>query len=156
MSEIDIEQRISAGAIIIENGQILLVRDIGRNGKSFLVAPGGGALDGENVKQTAIREVKEETGLDVNPYKILFVEDLISSWIRGLKIWFLSRLTGGQLERTEGAIEDGIIEARWYRREELKGEIVYPQLLLDTDWELFFENTWETRHLVQNTADADF
>lgn len=49
-----------------------------RHGRSFLVGPGGRVEASESIIHAIAREVKEETGLDVNPYKILFIEDLIS------------------------------------------------------------------------------
>ena len=50
--------------IIIEKGKILLVHRI-KKGKEYYVVPSGGIEKGENIGQAAVREVKEETGLDV-------------------------------------------------------------------------------------------
>lgn len=142
-----LEHRISAGAIIIRKGQILLVRYKNSDGDSCLVGPGGGALNDEGINQTVIREVREETGLEVSPQKILFVEDLICRRYRTMKTWFLCDVVGGKLDRTQGAIEEGIVEAKWYRKEQLRGEIVYPSILMTHDWDIFFKNSWETRYL---------
>ena len=91
--------RIAAGAIIIQGEKILLVRYNDRHGGSYLVGPGGGVhSDDESVTQALTREVKEETGLEVSPYKLLLIEDLLSSRHRMVKIWFLSSTIGGQLE----------------------------------------------------------
>jgi 8-oxo-dGTP pyrophosphatase MutT (NUDIX family) len=68
--------------------------------KSFLVGPGGGVLSNEGINQAVVREVREETGLEVNPYKILFVEDLLSRRHRIVKIWLLCKLNDGQLTNT--------------------------------------------------------
>jgi len=38
--------------------------------------PGGGIDEGENSKQALIREIKEETGIDITPYKIELVDDI--------------------------------------------------------------------------------
>jgi 8-oxo-dGTP diphosphatase len=70
------EHRISAGAIIIQDDQILLVRYKHSDGKSFLVGPGGGVLSDEGINQAVVREVREETGLEVSPCKILVPEKL--------------------------------------------------------------------------------
>ena len=72
------EFRISAGAIVFDEGRILLVRYAGQSGTSYLVAPGGGVLIDEGTRHAAAREVLEETGLEILPGKILFVEDLLS------------------------------------------------------------------------------
>lgn len=87
------EQRIAAGAIIIQEEKILLVRYNERHRRSYLVGPGGGVhSDDESITQALMREVKEETGLEVSPCKLLFVEDLLSSCYRMVKIWFLCNI----------------------------------------------------------------
>lgn len=53
----------SASAIVTdEQGRILLVK---RRDNTLWALPGGGHDIGETIEQTAVREVKEETGLDV-------------------------------------------------------------------------------------------
>ena len=148
------EHRISTGAIIIQEDNILLVRYNDRNNKSYLVGPGGGVhSNDESITQALKREVKEETGLEVNPFKLLFVEDLLSSRYRHIKIWFLCSVTGGQVEKTQGAINEGIIEVRWYRRDELINEVVYPPVILDESWQSFFTDSFESRYLELRIAD---
>ena len=152
----DRELRISAGAIVIQDERILLVRHgAARHGRDFLVGPGGGVENDESVSQAAVREVKEETGLDVTPDKLLLIEDMVSPQKRVIKTWFLCKLTGGKLVKTQSAIDDGIIEAGWYSREELRDEVVYPSILVDTDWQMFLQDGWETRYLESKVADDD-
>jgi 8-oxo-dGTP diphosphatase len=141
------EHRISVGAIVIQEERILLVRYKNSSGDSFLVGPGGGTENDEPVTQTVEREVREETGLEVSPQKILFIEDLLSGRFRMVKIWFLCNLIGGQLEHTQGATEEGITEARWYRKDQLYNEIVYPSILLSQNWDAFFKDDWESKYL---------
>ncbi len=147
------EHRISTGAIIIKDNKILLVRYAYRQGKTNLVAPGGGVNNEEGLSQAVVREVKEETGIEIVPEKILCVEDLYSRKYRMVKVWFLCKMVGGQLEKTQGAIDETIIEAKWYTKEELKNEVVYPQIITNFDWELFFKGNWETRYLELKYAD---
>ncbi len=148
------EHRIAAGAIIIQNEKILLVRYNDRQKKSYLVGPGGGVhSDDENIAQALKREVKEETGLEVNPLKILFIEDLLSRRYRMIKIWFLCNTIGGQLEKTQGVVDEGIIEAGWYGRGELDSEVVYPPVLLNENWESFFTDNRESEYLELREAD---
>jgi len=140
--------RISAGAIVIQGDRILLVRYYDRNNNNYLVGPGGGVnSDDESIIQTLEREVMEETGLDVIPSKLLFVEDLLSSQYRHAKIWFLCDVIGGQVEKTQGAIDEGIVEVRWYRRAELANEVVYPPVLLDENWQSFSSDSFKPRYL---------
>lgn len=147
------EHRISAGAIIIQDKKILLVRYRDSSGGSFLVGPGGGTLSHEGIDRTIVREVREETGLTVNPHKILIVEDLLSLRHRMVKIWFLCDILGGQAHYTKGAKEEGITEVGWYRREQLQNEVVYPSPLLSHDWGSFSGASWETIYLELKEAD---
>lgn len=152
------KHRISAGGIVIYHGELLLVRyNDGPGGSSYLVAPGGGVIDDEGLNRAVAREVREETGLEFATHgnRILFVEDLAFRGYRLTKIWFLCDLVGGQLARTQGAKEEGISEAGWYRREQLDNEVVYPRPLLTHDWNTFSKDNWETIYLEMRKADVD-
>jgi 8-oxo-dGTP diphosphatase len=147
--------RVSAGAIIIRGDEILLVRTLNSDRKDFLVAPGGGVESDEGINQACIREVREETGFEVRPDKILFIEDLVWQNKRVVKIWFLCNVTGGELTRTKGAIEEGLIEAGWFRKDQLKNEIVFPAVLMHYNWGSFSEDNWKTQYLGMKNSDLD-
>ena len=146
--------RISAGAIVLEQGNVLLVRYSEGDRATYLVAPGGSVHMRESLPEAAIREVREETGLEVNPYpcRVLFVEELLSRKHRHIKVWLLCSLAGGELARTQEAKKEGIIEVRWYSKGELAGEVVYPSPLRTTDWQEFLDKTWESRYLELREA----
>lgn len=103
------EIRLSAAGIILHQDKVLLVRYGNKDGSTFLVGPGGGVQIEEDLKNALKREVIEETRLTINPGKILFVEDLLSSKYRLMKIWFLCSLAGGTLtqQTQEAKIEGG-------------------------------------------------
>ncbi len=148
------QTRISAAGIIIHDGKILLVRYSDRPGESYLVGPGGGLKDeNEKVTDALIREVMEETGLEVAPEKLLFVEDLLSRNYRMLKIWFLCRVVRGEARMTPGAIAEGITGVGWYSRNDLAHETVYPPPLLAEDWESFAKPDYKAIYLDLRTAD---
>jgi ADP-ribose pyrophosphatase YjhB (NUDIX family) len=148
------KHRITAGAITIQDEKILLVRYNDNYGGSYLAGPGGAIhYDNETLIQALIREVKEETGLEVNPYKLLFIEDQLPHHYRMVKIWFLCEVVGGKLERTQGAIDEGITEAGWYMRDELNDETVYPSPVMEEDWESFFADSWKAKYLELREAD---
>ena len=149
----DRTHRISAGAIVIHEGKILLVRYNDHHQGSFLVCPGGGVNNEESTDKAVIREVREETGLEIRPGKILLVEDMLSKRHRITKIWFLCDLIGGELEKTQGAREEEITEAGWYNRKQLEHEVVYPAPLLTHNWDDFFKNDWQTIYLDLKEVD---
>jgi ADP-ribose pyrophosphatase YjhB (NUDIX family) len=147
------EHRIATGAIIIKGNKILLVRYADRQGKTYVVAPGGGVHNEEGLSEAVIREVKEETGIEIVADKILCVEDLYSRKYRMVKVWFLCQTVGGHLERTQGAVDETIIEANWYTKNRLKNEVVYPSIIMESDWKLFFKDDWKTKYLKLKYAD---
>ena len=63
--------KLDTRAAIFEEGKILLVRE--NNGKWSL--PGGWVDVNVSVKENTIKEVKEESGLDVSADKIIAVQD---------------------------------------------------------------------------------
>jgi ADP-ribose pyrophosphatase YjhB (NUDIX family) len=147
------EFRISAGAIILHEDKILLVRYLDNQGKSYLAGPGGGVLVYESTSQAAVREVLEETGLEIDTGKILFVEDMLSRRHRITKIWFLCNLIGGKLTKTRGAVAEKIFEVGWYRREQLDNEVVYPVPLKKCNWNDFSKDSWQTIYLELREVD---
>ena len=53
---------ICDSSVIFENGKVLLIR---HRKLGIWLYPGGHASEGENPQETAVRETREETGLDV-------------------------------------------------------------------------------------------
>jgi 8-oxo-dGTP diphosphatase len=148
--------RLSAGAIVVNQGKILLVKHGGPlHGSEFLIAPGGGIEGEESFIDAAIRETREETGLDVVPKKLLVVEDMVSSQKRVIKCWFLCDFVGGQL-RAEGQTEEGVVEAGWFSKVELQNLVVYPTLLKTTDWSDFLRTDWQAQSLQNRDPEAEF
>jgi len=137
----------------MQEDQVLLVRYDGAGGRSYLVGPGGGVLGNEGIHQAVVREVREETGLEVCPQKVLFVEDLLSQRHRIVKIWFLCNLIGGQLTNTQGALEEGITDVAWHRKDELLNEVVYRPALLSYGWAAFHRHNWESKYLELRETD---
>jgi 8-oxo-dGTP pyrophosphatase MutT (NUDIX family) len=141
--------RIAAGGIIFRGNSILLVKyreEI--SGHTYLVGPGGALLDYEDIVQAIIRETKEETSIDVNPKRVIIIEDIISASYKDMgickmiKIWMLCDYIGGEIQKTKEAEEEGIIDADWFTIEQLGNEKVYPKVLLENDWEEMKKESW--------------
>jgi hypothetical protein len=81
------------------------------------------------------------------------VEDIVATRYRMMKTWFLCEVTGGSLIRTRGAIEEDIIEARWYGRDEIDCEIVFPSIVKQFDWSEFGDDAWKPVFAGSRTAD---
>ncbi|MEM4733021.1 MAG: NUDIX hydrolase [Candidatus Bathyarchaeia archaeon] len=69
---------VGVGAIIINDGKILLEKRKSPPAKGKWSVPGGLVELGEKIEQAVIREVKEETGLDVASPRLVDVVDHIS------------------------------------------------------------------------------
>ena len=105
---------VGVGAIIIENENVLIVRRGQPPKMGAWSIPGGGVDLGEDLEEACMREVKEETGLDVEILSEGRVLNRITrdEWERiqfhYVLIDFVCRPVGGALQ----AASD-ISEARW-------------------------------------------
>lgn len=119
---------IGVGAIIIEGDRVVLVKRAQPPIQGQWSIPGGALEVGEFVRDAAIREAREETGLIVKPGKLLGVYDRILRQADGrvqyhyVLVDFLCRPVGGELQAASDAAE-----VRWFTREEL------PELKLAED-----------------------
>ncbi|HUO24949.1 MAG TPA: NUDIX hydrolase [Candidatus Aquilonibacter sp.] len=111
---------VGVGAIIIENGRVVLVKRAHPPLQDQWSIPGGVLEIGELVREAAAREAREETGLLVEPVKLLGVYDrVLRDAARRVQyhyvlIDFLCRRVGGELKAAGDAAE-----ARWFATEEL-------------------------------------
>ena len=91
------KHRISAGALVLKDERLLFVRHKKEGSYDFWVAPGGGVIDSENLLEAAVREVKEETGLDVEAVRPVYLEEFTEPTTRHIKTWILCNLVGGTI-----------------------------------------------------------
>lgn len=114
---------MGVGAVIVQDGKLVLIRRGVEPDKGKWSIPGGGVELGETVGDAAVREAKEECGLDIE-----LVEDrpmdALDKMVPGEKgrlqyhyvlLQFLARPKGGTLKPTSDATE-----ARWVPLEEVK------------------------------------
>ncbi|MFL6306166.1 MAG: NUDIX hydrolase [Candidatus Sulfotelmatobacter sp.] len=111
---------VGVGAIIIKGDRVLLVKRAHPPIQGQWSIPGGVLELGEMVREAAVREACEETGLMVEPGELLGVYDRILRdpeqrvQYHYVLIDFLCRPVGGELLAASDAAE-----VRWFRREEL-------------------------------------
>jgi 8-oxo-dGTP pyrophosphatase MutT (NUDIX family) len=134
--------RIAGAELTFRDNEVLLVRYKDKEGGSFLVGPGGGLKESENVIDAIIRETEEETGIKVKPRTVLAIEDLLCPKFKMSKVWMICEFIDGEIVKTHGAEVEGIIEAGWYSRERLSGEVVFPSLLLEYSWDELASDLW--------------
>jgi 8-oxo-dGTP diphosphatase len=91
------EVRVGVGAVVAEDGRVLVMRRAGAHGAGLWGLPGGHQEFGESPERTAVREVAEETGLVVDvTARLGFTDDPMPDIGRHYVTLFLacSRITG--------------------------------------------------------------
>lgn len=127
--------RLSAGVIVEQAGRLLLVHAVSPGRHDFWVAPGGGVQGSETLAEAAQREAFEEAGLQIEPGRLAYIEELIDGDTRVCKFWFIGHLRGGTLSTAHPqARTEGIVEAAWVSQAELAGRTVFPEVLRDRYW----------------------
>ncbi len=111
---------VGVGAIIIEGDRVVLVKRAHPPLQAEWSIPGGVLEVGELVREAAIREAREETGLTVEPGELLGVYDRVLRdadqrvQYHYVLIDFLCRHVAGELAAASDAAE-----VRWFARKEL-------------------------------------
>lgn len=100
--------KLTADIIIqYEDNSIILIQRGNDPYKGSWALPGGMMDEGETIEQTAIREAKEETGLDVELVKLLGVFSKPDRDPRGrfISVLYLAKPVGGTLKASSDAKE---------------------------------------------------
>lgn len=118
-------EEVSAGGIVLRDGELLLVKVENLKGQVVWTFPKGHIEKGETLEQTAVREVEEETGWRckiTKPFmrvQYFFQHDGIL--VRKIVHWFLM----DALERTGKSDPKEIMDSRWVPWDEAKELLVY-------------------------------
>jgi len=110
------------GALIFDGTKLLLVERGNEPLKGYWSLPGGIVETGEKLEEAVRREVREETGLEVEPFALFEVFERITPDAEGkteyhfVLIDYLCRVVGGKLE----AATD-VSKAAWFSEQDLRG-----------------------------------
>ena len=71
--------RPSAKGVVVVDNRVLVTRNQtpGDDGPDWYIFPGGGQQPGETLLEALVREVREETGVEVVPGRLLWVREFI-------------------------------------------------------------------------------
>ncbi len=104
---------------IIEDGKILLTK---REDFEVWCLPGGGVEDGETLAEGAVREAKEETGLDVELTRLVGVYSRMGGGMRDTHaVLYAARPVGGELKTQLGET----IEVAYFPFHQLPKELLF-------------------------------
>ena len=106
---------VTAGAVVAdERGRVLLLRHVLRKGSGWGV-PGGFLTAGEQPEEAIRRELREETGLELDSVELVLVRTLAN--VHQVEIIFRCRMRATALEGLEKGFE--IDRAEWFARDAL-------------------------------------
>lgn len=120
----------STAVVTDQHDRIVMVR---RRDNDLWALPGGGMDLGESIVQTAVREVKEETGLDVevtglvgvytNPHHVMAYDD--GEVRQQFSLCFTTQLVGGEL-----AFDTESTDIAWIPADQIARLAMHPSMRL--------------------------
>ena len=137
---------VGVGAIVVHEGRVLLVRRGSEPLKGHWTLPGGMLELGESIVEGVVREVREETGLLVEPLELVELLDRIHREAGRVRYHYviadyLCRVTGGELRAASDA--DAV---RWVERAEWNS---HSALVLDPITVRVIEKGWQRAQAPQ-------
>lgn len=125
-------------------GKILMVKQH-HEGRDIWMVPGGGIEAGENSIEAAIREAKEETGLDIEVVGVAWhIEEVSPERGQRFVNYMIGEIVGGELELGSdpelGEDAQVLREVKFLSKEEIgQMEHVYPKFFNDEIWGILQE-----------------
>ncbi|MBL7856837.1 MAG: NUDIX hydrolase [Cyclobacteriaceae bacterium] len=80
--------RLRVCGLCYQNDKLLMVNHSSITSGSFWAPPGGGVEFGESVNEALTREFAEETGLNVQVGRLLFVSEFIQEPLHAIELFF--------------------------------------------------------------------
>lgn len=119
--------RIRVAVVVVRGDRVLLVRHV-KGEKTYWLLPGGGLDYGETLEACARREVLEETGLEIEVKKFLFLSEAIAPDASRhiVNIYVLGTALGGTLKAPED--DPAVAEVAFVPLADVKGLVMFPAI----------------------------
>jgi len=120
--------RVRVGVLLVREGNVLLVKHR-RDNLEYWLLPGGGLDWGESIRNCAVRECKEELGLDVDVGEVIGIAESVPPQARRhiVHIALRGRILGGTEQL--GQEDQRLIGMSWHRLEDWTGLIFFPPMV---------------------------
>lgn len=119
---------------------------------AFWVTPGGGLEEGETFEAAAVRELREETGIEVDGVGPVVAERFGDLWISGVlmrchEVFYVVRAASEDLGRGGWTAQErrDVTDVRWFRADELRGAGDWADMLAPPGGGAFFAACAEGR-----------
>jgi len=147
--EFPVSPLVGVGGVVVHDNRVLLVERGHEPMKGRWTIPGGLIDVGESLREAVIREVKEETGLDVEPVELIELLDRIHREDGRVRYHYviadyLCRVAGGTL----GAASDAAA-VRWVERAEWNS---HSALALDPITTRVIETAWQRARSIEGKS----
>ena len=109
--------KVGSAVLVEKDGKFLLGKRNKANYRNYWVIPGGGVKWGESIRDAGIREIKEETGLDIEIVKFIGHKEVMNlpGNYHTVVFFHLARPVNGEIRAT-----DDLSDARFFSIEELR------------------------------------
>lgn len=115
----------SIKAIVIQGNRILTVKMRSPEGKEYYTLPGGKQRPDELMIDALKREVREETGYNVEPKSLLFIREGFSEEHHRIEFMFVCDING-DIEEDKLKYDDNQIGTKWLFIDNIRHEELYP------------------------------
>lgn len=144
--------RIRGCALVIENGKLLLVQQLVPTRKTPVWLPPGGEVQlGETAQDAAKRETFEETGIKIQPSRLVALHEFIEPPFHAIEFYFISEFIEGTLKiGTDPELGEGdqqIIQCEFVDIEKISKMPVFPLFVREIDQE-WLNTEREIQHFI--------
>ncbi len=113
---------LAVSAAIFRDGKVLAVRRARKPALNLYTMPGGVVEIGETLHDAVMREVREETGLEIYPVALAGHREAIQRGTQGkVERHFIILCFAARWRSGEVSLNEELDDARWLKPEELSG-----------------------------------